>query len=227
MITTVILDLDDTLYDEIDYCRSGFAAVADFLHKANSNISKDSFFDELWGQFQNNNRTRTFNAALKALGLSCDKNLISLLVKVYRDHHPNITLPKESKTVLKQLKDSYTLALLTDGFLPAQKFKVEALGIESYFRCIIYTEELGKDCWKPSPVGFEKILDTLDVPADQAVYIADNATKDFIAPNRLGMTSIQIQRPGRIHTGAPPIPQASPKHTITDLSQLPPLLGNL
>jgi FMN phosphatase YigB (HAD superfamily) len=31
MITTVIFDLDDTLYDEIDYCKSGFMAVAEFL----------------------------------------------------------------------------------------------------------------------------------------------------------------------------------------------------
>jgi FMN phosphatase YigB (HAD superfamily) len=28
MITTVVFDLDDTLYDELDYCRSGFRAVA-------------------------------------------------------------------------------------------------------------------------------------------------------------------------------------------------------
>ena len=31
MITTVVFDLDDTLYDEVEYCRSGFEAVAEFL----------------------------------------------------------------------------------------------------------------------------------------------------------------------------------------------------
>ncbi len=50
MINTVIFDLDDTLYDEIDYCKSGFAAVADFLHNANPFVSKQSFFDEIWSQ---------------------------------------------------------------------------------------------------------------------------------------------------------------------------------
>jgi putative hydrolase of the HAD superfamily len=227
MINTIIFDLDDTLYDEIDYCRSGFAAVADFLHKANSYISRKAFFDELWGQFQSGNHTRTFNEALKTLGLSYDKELIMLLINVYRDHRPDITLPKESKSVLKQLKSSHTLALLTDGFLPAQKFKVEALGIESYFSCIVYTEELGRDCWKPSPVGFEKILDTLDIAADNAVYIGDNASKDFLAPNQLGMTSIQFERPNHIHTGEPPIEQARPNHVISDIAQLPALIGNL
>ena len=31
MITTVVFDLDDTLYDEIEYIKSGFTAVAEFL----------------------------------------------------------------------------------------------------------------------------------------------------------------------------------------------------
>ena len=31
MLTTGAFDLDDTLYDEIEYCKSGFRAVAEFL----------------------------------------------------------------------------------------------------------------------------------------------------------------------------------------------------
>jgi putative hydrolase of the HAD superfamily len=224
MINAVIFDLDDTLYDEIDYCRSGFAAVADFLHSANPSISKKSLFNELWTEFQKPNRDRTFNAALESLSLPYDDDLIKQLVSVYRDHKPNITLPQDTKTVLDELKALYTLALLTDGFLPAQRLKVEALGLARYFSSIVYTEELGRQYWKPSPVGFEKILTELDVTADRAAYIADNAAKDFIAPNQLGIASIQIQRPNRIHTNQPQDPAGAPKHVITGLSQLPPLL---
>jgi putative hydrolase of the HAD superfamily len=227
MINTVIFDLDDTLYDELDYCKSGFAAVADFLHNANPSIPKQSFFDELWNQFRNNNRTRTFNSCLESLNLPCGDDLIKQLVRVYRDHRPNITLPVDSRTVLEQLQSSYTLALLTDGFLPAQKLKVEALGIAPFFSSIIYTEEMGRDCWKPSPAGFEKIIDKLNVHPNQAVYVADNAAKDFIAPNRLGMPTIQITRPNRIHTDQPSDAASTPNHTITALDQLVPLLCNL
>ncbi len=227
MINTIIFDLDDTLYDEIDYCKSGFAAVADFLHNANPSVSKQSYFDELWNQFQKKNRTRTFNTALESLNLPCDEDLIRQLVRIYRDHRPNITLPADSRTILEQLQGSYTLALLTDGFLPAQKLKVEALDVAPFFSSIIYTEELGRDCWKPSPAGFEKILDELHIPAEQAVYVADNAAKDFIAPNHLGMTTIQITRPNRIHTDRPSGAENAPNHTITALEQLAPLLRNM
>ena len=42
MITTVIFDLDDTLYDEAEYCRSGFAAVAEARIKLVAPLSWDN-----------------------------------------------------------------------------------------------------------------------------------------------------------------------------------------
>jgi len=69
MITTVIFDLDDTLYDEIDYCRSGFRAVAQFFAELPSTPAAERMFDSLWGQFTAGNRTKTFNVALRELGV--------------------------------------------------------------------------------------------------------------------------------------------------------------
>ncbi|MHC4791767.1 MAG: HAD family hydrolase, partial [Planctomycetota bacterium] len=161
MVTTIVFDLDDALYDEIDYCRSGFKAVADFVTKSPGVPNAEHIFDCLWQQFKSGNRKKTFNTALEELGIDYDEKFIGELVKVYRNHTPKITLPADSKDVLSQLKDKFTLALLTDGFLPAQKLKVQALDLEKYFKCIIYTEHLGRDCWKPSPAGFEKIIQTL------------------------------------------------------------------
>jgi putative hydrolase of the HAD superfamily len=119
------------------------------------------------------------------------------------------------------------LAMLTDGFLPAQKLKVGALGIEKYFRCIIYTEELGRECWKPSPVGFEKLLETVGAKPQTAAYVADNEEKDFIAPNKLGFSTIQLIRPARIHTSSSLSPDAAARHTIDKINKLPALLNRL
>ena len=114
--------------------------------------------------------------------------------------------------------------MLTDGFLPAQKLKVQALGIEKFFRCIIYTEELGRDCWKPSPTGFEKILHTLEVKPENSVYIADNEKKDFIAPNKLGFFTIKLIRPASLHNVACPETDAAAQYKIQKINQLPTLL---
>lgn len=221
---TVAFDLDDTLYDEVDYCRSGFAAVAEFISREREEISSDCVFDALWKQFAGGNRSRTFNAALDETGASYDDKFISELIDVYRQHKPKIKLPQESRDVLCMLLDRYTLGLITDGFLPAQRLKVQALGIEKYFECIIYTEELGREFWKPSSAGFEKLMERLNVKPETVVYVADNAKKDFIAPNKLGILSIQVIRPGRIHTELSDLPGAAARYVIHRLSELSPLL---
>lgn len=224
MITTVVFDLDDTLYDEIDYCRSGFAATAEFLANRLNKSPAGQIFNILWKEFISGNHTKTFNSALKVLKISYDNSLIDEMVDVYRSHIPKITLPQDSQQILDRLKPKYTLGLLTDGFLPAQKLKVQALGIEEYFKCIVYTEELDRNCWKPSPAGFNKIMDILKTRPENTVYIADNEKKDFIAPNQLGILTIQLIRPLRLHKETKGDSNAQAKYVIHQLHQLPDFL---
>jgi putative hydrolase of the HAD superfamily len=226
MITTVVFDLDDTLYDEIEYCRSGFAVVAEIAAELPNAPSAGQIFGAIWKHFTAGNRKKTFDAALDELGIAYDDRLIRLLVRAYRNHNPQITLPPDSRDVLEELSTKYTLALLTDGFLPAQRLKVHALGIEKYFRCILYTEQLGREFWKPSPVGFEKLLANLNVKAESAAYVADNAEKDFIAPNKLGFVTVQIIRLAHIHTESPPQPGTAAKYVIDGIRRLPALLDS-
>ena len=230
MITTVIFDLDDTLYDEIEYCKSGFNAVAEFLAKfpaALPDLKQQKIFTALFGEFTAGNHKTTFNAALDQLKIPFDQETIAKLVTIYRTHKPKITLSEQTKNTLDVLHPQYQLALLSDGFLPAQELKTEALKITEYFQSIVYTEQLGRQFWKPSPKGFTKILQELSSEPQNCVYVADNALKDFIAPNQLGITSIQITRPNRIHTENPPSEDAAPRHIITSLTQLPALLKGI
>jgi putative hydrolase of the HAD superfamily len=224
MITTVVFDLDDTLYDEIEYCKSGFAAVAKFLSNLPDKPPFERIFDAFWTEFIGGERTKTFNVSLEKLGISNDDKHITKLVEVYRRHKPKITLPADSRGVLDELIKRYTLALLTDGFLPAQQLKVQALGIEKYFKCIIFTEEIGRQFWKPSPAGFEKILQILNVRAENTAYIADNEEKDFIAPNNLGILTIQLIRPAAIHTSHIKQSGAAAHFVIHQISSLPAIL---
>jgi putative hydrolase of the HAD superfamily len=224
MIATVVFDLDDTLYDEIDYCRSGFTAVADFVSTLPEALPAERIFGTMWKQFTAGNRKTTFNAALDELGIGYDGELVRQLVTVYRNHVPQITLPADSKSVLEQLSHQYTLALLTDGFLPAQKLKVKALGIGEYFKCIVYTEQLGRECWKPSPIGFEKLMADLNAKPEATAYVADNEEKDFIAPNKLGFVTIQIIRGARIPRSVSKRSNAAATYVIHRIGQLPGLL---
>ncbi|MHC4116512.1 MAG: HAD family hydrolase [Planctomycetota bacterium] len=227
MITVVVFDLDDTLYDEIEYCKSGFSAVAEFLANLPDAPTAERIFSALWGQFNAGNRTRTFNAALRELAISCDEERVRELLGVYRNHPPKITLPEQSRDVLDELKAKYTLALLTDGFMPAQRLKVQALGIEGDFESIVYTEQLGREFWKPSTAGFEKIMLDLGARAENIVYIADNEEKDFIAPNKLGFSTVRLIRPAGIHKSTSHEAGAAAQHTIRRIGQLPAIIEQL
>ena len=51
MIKTVVFDLDDTLYDEIEYCKSGFRAVSEFLADIVANAEAERIANTLFRQF--------------------------------------------------------------------------------------------------------------------------------------------------------------------------------
>jgi len=227
MITTVVFDLDDTLYDEIDFCRSGFRAAAEHIATLSDRYSPEAVFEALWESFITGDCGSTFNVTLQKLAIPFDLGVIGRLVEIYRTHRPALALPSESRRTLDQLAGRYTLGLLTDGYLPTQRLKVQALGIETYFRAIVYTEELGRECWKPSPVGFERLIELLDARPEQMAYVADNETKDFIAPNLLGMVTIQLVRPAGLYRQPSPLPHASPRLKIDRIDKLVNLLPRL
>ena len=228
MITAVVFDLDDTLYDEIEYCKSGFTAVARYLSQTfPGKVTTDLAYTTLCEVFEQGEHTQTFNHALSALELQFDENFIRALILIYRKHIPKLHLPRESRQVLDALKQNYTLAVLTDGYLPGQRLKVKALGIQSYFKHVVYTEQLGRQFWKPSPRGFEILSNVLNCPYESMVYVGDNLKKDFIGPNQLGMASIQVIRELGVHQQPQDDADAQPQHQLASLSDLPLFLAQL
>jgi putative hydrolase of the HAD superfamily len=226
MIKCIAFDMDDTLYDEADYYKSGFVVIADKI--ANDFSLNDAIvFDAMWGLFNAGVRKDTFNATAEKLGIQFDEQYIKQLVHLFREHKPNIVLPQDSRQVLTELKKTYKLGLITDGWLPGQEYKVKALGIESFFDSIIYTEKLGREFWKPSPRGFEKLLEDLKITAAQTVYVGDNLEKDFISPNRMGFKTIRIVRSRGIHTSPAASKEADAQYVIDSFLKLNDLLKTL
>jgi putative hydrolase of the HAD superfamily len=226
MIGCIAFDMDDTLYDELDYYRSGLAAVASAIARDNA-LNERVVFETLWAVFMEGNHKATFNETLDKLAISYNSDYISKLVDVLRLHSPKISLPADSRAVLEELKGHCKLALITDGFLPAQKLKVRALDIEKYFDVLLFTEEWGREFWKPSAFAFEKLLKEMALRPEQCIYVGDNPTKDFMAPNKLGFKTVQITRENHLHTFPAPEASARAQYHINTLSELLNLLGQM
>lgn len=193
MIRAIIFDLDDTLYDEMQFVRGGFEAVSSYTSK-NANVNQNVVYQLLLDVLEKHGRGQTFDIALKKLGLY-NKNLIPKLVKVYRTHKPKLSLYSEVRTVLSTLrKQGYKLGLITDGNVEVQRNKVEALKIKDFFDCIIFSDEYGIEKQKPNPFPYQKALKELKASARETIYVGDNPYKDFVSAKRLGIHTIRIMR---------------------------------
>lgn len=217
-IRAVVFDLDDTLYPEVEYVRSGYRVVAAALARGEWDPSR--IYDLLWQEFESGDRRRVFNAVLRHIGKEDSPEEITRLVEIYRQHRPELTLDRKVREILETLKAQCKLGLVTDGFLPAQKLKVQALDLSSHFDAICYTEELGREYWKPAPKAFEMMSRTLQCNPQHCVYVADNPAKDFIAPNQLGWQSIQLQCDWQIHKDKTAPPEGQAQATIRRLNTL-------
>ena len=191
-VKLIVFDMDDTLYAEREFVFSAYRIVSDYvLKKFNVFIE-----DELRRRFSEGQRGDLFSVVLNDLGIEFTEDDIKELVNVYRSHKPNIS-PYSDTAVIPKLRDAgYKIGLISDGWSSVQKNKWEALGLQKYFDCVVFTDDFGLEFWKPSHKPFAYICEQAGVKFEEAVYIADNPAKDFKAPNELGMKSIRVRRFG-------------------------------
>lgn len=169
-----VFDLDDTLYSERDFENSGIQFVYDNL--SIKHISLETIL---------NNRNNWIELIIDGVENPIKKQTV---LDIYRNHFPTIQLYNDSKVFLeKLLVQGNEISLITDGRSITQRNKLSALGIESYFKNIIISEEVNSE--KPSEINFRMVMENNN-HAENYIYIADNPNKDFITPNKLGWTSI-------------------------------------
>ena len=108
-------------------------------------------------------------------------------LELYRFHHPSISLsPDVSEFIDQLITSNIEFSIITDGRSISQRNKIESLGISKIVKNVIVSEETGYE--KPHLNNF-KLLGRL-YPNKDFVYIGDNTSKDFLAPNILKWDSI-------------------------------------
>ena len=194
MIKAIIFDLDDTLFPEYEFTLSGFQVVSDWVK---TKYSIFGFFEFAWQLFKEGKRNSIFNLTLEKLRVEYETCMIQELVQVYRQHKPIISLHEDAKWAINHFKKkSNPLGIITDGYLTTQRNKVKALGIESSFAAIIYSDLYGRENWKPSPLPYQKIMQLLRCEGKECIYVGDNPGKDFVTAKKLDWMTVQICREG-------------------------------
>jgi len=215
--TTVVFDLDDTLYPEKDFVISGFMAVDEWVC---AHLGIKGFFQQAQEAFEQGIRGTIFNTVLDKLAANRYNQLtINEMIKIYRNHFPKIQLATDAEEILKNLKGKKNLAIITDGDLSTQKNKGKALDLENKIDLVVYTDAYGRENWKPSKLPYEKVMDHFHVKGSECVYIGDNPSKDFKGANELGWLTVRLRRPQSLHRLIEaPSPEFAPKLEINSLS---------
>lgn len=185
----IVFDLDDTLYDEISFVKSGFRAVSNYLYNVYS-LPFETSFKFMIKNFENNSRGHVFNDLLQSFKLYSKKNVKKCL-SVYRNHKPDIELYPKAVECLNYL-ERYPIYIVTDGNKIVQKNKLIALGIYDRVKFCFLTNRYGIRNAKPSPYCFLKICEREKVAPQQVVYIGDNPYKDFVGIKPLGFKTIRV-----------------------------------
>ena len=194
----VVFDIDDTLYLERDYILSGFRAVGAWARRI---LGVTDLADRAWRFFEDGVRGTIFDVALAECEVEVTPQLIAQLVACYRDHEPDIKLLDDARACLDQLRlePGLVTAVVSDGSLASQQAKARSLGLATWSRQVIFTEALGAGFSKPHTRSFEMVEQNLGVSGAQCAYVADNPMKDFVAPRRLGWTTIRVRREQGLH----------------------------
>ncbi|MGM9844971.1 MAG: HAD family hydrolase [Muribaculaceae bacterium] len=221
----VTFDLDDTLYKEIDFLRSGYSAVASWLRERYSSLPP-TLLDDMLGAYASG--VPAFQRVIDDYHLT-DCSVADML-EVYRYHRPDISLAADVEAVLEALaRSGCALGIITDGREATQLNKIYALGLERYMAVpgdVVISEVIGSA--KPARANYEYFEQRY--PGCRYVYVADNPAKDFVAPNAMGWGTVALLDDGRnIHPQrlSSAEPDYRPQHEMASFDALPFLLSRL
>lgn len=223
MIRAVLFDLDDTLYPEGQFYRSGFAVVADWLADRGAGRRERiaRTLDEL---HFNGGREHVFDRAATVLGFP--SQWVPELVWLFHSHLPQLELPASTIHVLGELCPHYRLGIVTDGHGAVQRRKLDALRLWGRVDGTVITDDLGRRYWKPSPVPFVSCCRSLRTRPHEAVFVGDNPRRDILGARRAGLFAVRLRRADGYFRDDEDLPEAPPHATISNLMELPSLLAN-
>ncbi|UOB17070.1 HAD family hydrolase [Abyssalbus ytuae] len=207
--TVIAFDLDDTLYNEIDYLKSAFHFIAEKLEKH----TPLQLYSYMFSLYRSNKDV--FGHLSSVYNITKEE-----LLSDYRNHTPSI---KPFDNVIDLLKKIRThkgkTAIITDGRKTTQTNKIKSLGIYPLIDKIVISEDIGSE--KPAAQNYQAIEKHFN--AEKYIYIADNLKKDFITPKARGWNTIGLVDNGlNIHTDTHHFfaEKFKPEHFISRFSEI-------
>ena len=210
MVKALIFDLDSCLAAANEVGDAIFAPAFQAIREANDGtVPEDrvsAAFADCWRfPFDFIADKYLFSSAMRAAGFSAFSKIeVRQPMRGYGDLDVLAEIPAK-------------LFLVTSGFRRLQESKVTALGIAHLF-AEVRIDAIDEPRPSGKLVNFEAILREYRFSPDEVLVVGDNPESEIAAGNQLGMTTIQILRPGVT-------PSSAATHQIRGLKELKQCLG--
>ncbi len=205
MIRAIIFDLDNCLSAADEPGKELFEPFFDAIRRANQGRLSDQeladAFSDCWRHpLDFVAEKHGFSEDMLAAGWTVSARLeVAAPMRGYSDLDMLAELPVER-------------FLVTSGFRRLQESKIKALGFARLFTAI-YVDAIDEAGRKGKQSTFVEILDTYHLQPEEVLVVGDNPDSEIDAGNRLGITTVQILRPG--------VPRGNnATHHVHDLTEL-------
>ena len=228
MITTVFLDLDETIFDFHLCERDSICDTMRFcgVEPTDELIARYSAVNlAQWKLLEKKIITRSdvrlnrFEIFFGELGVKIDVGRVadfyenSLSKKCY--------FVRGAEELLPALHEKYRVYITTNGYIKTQTGRIAASGIEKYVDGVFISQQVGAD--KPSKEYFDACAAAIpDFSRGETVIVGDSLTSDILGGINAGIRTVWFNVRGN-----PPSDTIVPDETITSLDELLPLLEKM
>ena len=200
MIKTVILDIDDTLYEwaALDpvivreymapYVKEHFGWTAEDYYRRLYEVTDELVaFQGTTGDCRD--RIIRYQMMAEEAGLPPEPYAYDMY-HLYWDHILERIVPYEgTEELLKELKArGIRLGICSDNTAELQFKKLRILGVGAYFDFVVTSAEAGLE--KPSMRIFERVLQKAGCAPEECLFVGDVYEKDVLGPEKAGMRAL-------------------------------------
>ncbi|MBO0359250.1 HAD family hydrolase [Hymenobacter sp. BT186] len=226
--TTILFDLDDTLFDHANTARAAlansttglpeFQAVdLEVLYQQYSEILEEIHPRVLAGEFTPVEARRLrFQRLLAPYGYATTLDELDLFVVQHYGSYQRLRRPVPGALeLLHALKPHYRIGIVTNNRTAEQQEKLAQLGMTHLIDALITSEDVGVP--KPNPHIYQVALERLQSRAPETVMVGDNWTADVIGALEAGIRPLWLNRFGATR----PLPH------VEEITSLEPLAATL
>ncbi len=226
MVSAVLLDLDDTVFDHRHSSRSALqavhrrhAALAEvpferFEHE-HARILEDFHLEVLFGRIAlDDARVERFRRLFEVSGIAAETDVARAAAAMYREEYQAARRAVTgAAALLEALRRRARVGIVSNNVLAEQQEKLRYCELAAHVDVLIVSEETGTV--KPDPAIFQVALDRLGATAAEAVMVGDSWAADVVGARRAGIRAIWFNPDAR--------PRPEPSTEVAELRALEPL----